>query len=154
MDRKQEEMTRLSLFGLAPLAIGAAGVWLSPFPVPSGVAFDLGEIALIYAGVSAAYRAGVGAGGILRAQTNEGFLAGMIAAAVAWFAIWPVGVFYQNVPDILRYLLLIAVFAYLLLRDLRAVALGQLPAWYGALRARTTSWTAILLGLIGVRHLI
>lgn len=151
IDRKQEEMTRLSLLGLAPLAIGAAVVWL---PFPGSFAFDLGWIALIYAGVSAGYRAGMGAGSILAGKSNEPFLPSLVAAAVAWFAIWPIGAFYIHVHDIIRYLLLIGVFAYLLMRDLRAVATGQFPAWYGALRTRITFWTCISLALMGVRTLV
>lgn len=151
MDRKQEEMTRLSLLGLAPLAIGAAVVWL---PFPGSFAFDLGWIALIYAGVSAGYRAGMGAGATLTGHSREAFLPGLIAAAVAWFAIWPIGAFYIHVHDIIRYLLLIGVFAYLLLRDLRAVAAGEFPAWYGPLRMRVTFWTCLALALMGVRTLV
>lgn len=151
MDRKQEEMTRLSLFGLAPLAVGAAVVWL---PFPGSFAFDLGWIALIFAGVSAGYRAGIGAGAALAGKSNEPFLPGLVAAAVAWFAIWPIGAFYIHVHDIFRYFLLIGVFAYLWMRDLRAVAAGQFPGWYGTLRTRVTFWTCLALALMGVRTLV
>jgi hypothetical protein len=151
IDPKQEEMTRLGFLGLTPLLLAVAGAWLAPWIVPAGVAYDLGEIAFIYAGLVAAYLAGVGAGGILRSNTKERFLPGVIAALVAWVAIWPVGSLNLPINDTIRHLLIIGVYLYLALRDLRGVREGQLPAWYGALRARLTLWTLAALVLLLAR---
>jgi hypothetical protein len=152
IDPKQAEMTRLGRASLAPLLVGAAGVWLANLIGRSGMAYDLGEITLIYAGLLAAYLAGVGAGGILRTpESKESFLPGLIAALVAWLAIWPVGALSLPINDIMRHFMIIGVFVYLLLRDLRGVEQGQLPAWYGALRRRLTFWTLFALALLLLR---
>jgi hypothetical protein len=151
-DHKREEMTRLGLLGLAPLAIGAAAAWLSPILLPFGAAYAATEFALLYAGLSAAYRAGIGAGAALK--SDEKALPGMIAALVALFAIWPGSSLYLRLDDFLRYVLVIGVLAYLLMRDLRAIEAKQLPAWYGPLRMRITFWSCMALALIAVRQLI
>lgn len=155
IDPKQGEMTRLGFLGLAPLVGAAVGVWLTTVIGRPSIAYDLGEIAIIYAALVAAYLAGIGAGGILRTpESKESFLPGLIAAIVAWIAIWPVGALSLPINDLMRHLMIVAVYLYLLMRDLRGVKDGQLPAWYGALRVRLTNWTMIALGLLILRLLI
>lgn len=155
-DPREEEMTRLGLLGLIPFGLGAAAAWAPYFLLPPSLAYDFGETTLLYAGLIAAYIAGTGAGGLLTGgpRRGEGLLPGMIAVLVAWVAIWPVGAFSLALNDILRYLIVILVLVFLLLRDLRAVADGALPHWYGPLRKRLTFWASISLALIMCRALV
>ena len=74
----------------------------------------------------------------------------MIAALVAWIAIWP-RVFAFDLDAAWRCILLIGVLAYLLFRDLRAVSENGLPDWYGPLRIRLTIAACSFLGLIAIR---
>lgn len=154
MDLKNA-MTRLGFWGLAPFAAAAAGVWLSPTFVPAGLAYDLGEIALLYAAVIASYLAGAGAGGLLaRGSGGEGLAPGMIAALILWVNAWPQGALFISLPSAARYLIAIAIFIYLYLRDRNAVAAGLLPDWYGVLRIRLTFWACLMLGAILGRLLV
>lgn len=148
---KQEEMTRLGLFGLAPFVFGAAVMWTSPLIVPQWAALNIHTLVLSYGGIVAAYLAGAGAGAALKSHAPAPMLPGAVAALAAWFAIWPGGFLYFSVPAVQRYLILIAVFVWLMLRDLRATS--DLPSWYGALRLRLTFWTCISLILIMARLL-
>ena len=38
--RQQEEMTTLGFYGLAPFALSAAVLWLSPWIAPQSIALD------------------------------------------------------------------------------------------------------------------
>ncbi len=145
----QEEMTRLGFFGLAPFVFGAAILWLSPFLIPQWAALNAHTLILAYGGIIAAYMAGAGAGAGLKSLAAQPLLPGMIAALIAWFAIWPSGLLYFSVPAVWRYLLLILVLLWLLLRDLRAAA--DFPSWYGPLRIRLTMWASLSLALIAAR---
>lgn len=151
MTRQQEEMTRLGLLGLAPFAFGAAAMWTSPLIVPQWAALNIHTLVLSYGGIIAAYLAGAGAGAGLRSHAPASVLPGMIATLAAWFAIWPAGFLTISVPSVQRYLILITVFVWILMRDLRAAS--DFPSWYGALRARLTLWACISLILIMARLL-
>ncbi len=151
MTRQQEEMTRLGLLGLAPFAFGAAAMWTSPLIVPQWAALNIHTLVLSYGGIIAAYLAGAGAGAGLRSHAPASVLPGMIATLAAWFAIWPAGFLTISVPSVQRYLILITVFVWILMRDLRAAS--DFPSWYGALRARLTFWACISLILIMARLL-
>lgn len=151
MAHQQDDLTRLGFLGLAPFVFGAAFVWAGPLFLPQWIALNIHTLVLAYGGIIAAYMAGMGAGAGLKSQAPQPLLPGMIAALVAWFAIWPAGFLYFSVPAVWRYLILIVVFVWLLLRDLRAVAAGDFPSWYGALRTRLTFWTSISLVLIMAR---
>jgi len=155
-DPQEETMTRLGLFGLLPFAAGAAGAWLSPWLLPGGLSYDLGEITLIYSAAAASYIVGVGAGSALSKTglSLDHIRAGMIAALVAWIAAWPPGALFIRLPDTARYAIVVGVFVYLLLRDRRAVAAGALPNWYGALRTRLTFWTCLFLAAIISRLMV
>lgn len=150
MLRDQEEMTRLGLYGLAPFVFGAAVLWVSPFLIPQWVALNVHTLVLTYAGVIAAFLAGTGVGASLRGghETYEPFLPRMIAVLIAWFAIWHEGFLTISVPAVWRYLIVIVVFAWLLMRDVETTAKGGYPAWYGALRTRLTFWACVSLILI------
>ena len=152
----REEMTQLGLYGLIPFAIGAAAAWLTPWLVPGSVAYDIGEVTLIYGAVVASYIAGVGAGAILTSPKGDtaGLMPPMIAALVAWITAFPPGAFFITLPVMVRYLIMIGVFAYFYLRDQRAVEAGELPNWYAPLRTRLTFWACLLLALVVVRYLL
>lgn len=154
--RRQEEMTRLGLFGLLPLAITAIGLWMAPWALPMRFALDLHQMALAYAGIVAAFLAGIGAGGMLAApgRTAEGALAGMIAMLVAWIAVWGGGLFSIVLGAAWRYALVIGVLIYLWLRDVRAAEAGELPRWYALLRGRLTFWACLCLLAIMSRMLL
>jgi len=151
----REEMTRLGLLGLLPLAIAAIGVWMSPWALPMYIALQLHSMALAYAGLVAAYKTGVGAGGALAAgeRSKEGLTAGIVALLVVWLALGQ-GLFGFALGAAWRYALVLGVCFYLFLRDRRAVAAGELPAWYGEVRMRMTFWTSICLLAIMSRLLL
>lgn len=151
MTTPQEEMTRLGLFGLVPFVFGAAVMWTSPLIVPQWAALNIHTLVLSFGGIVAAYLAGIGAGSALRIHSPASLVGGVTATLAAWFAIWPGGFLYFSVPAVQRYLILIAVFAWILLRDLRRA--GDFPSWYGALRTRLTFWACISLILIMARLL-
>ncbi len=155
-DRHREELTKLGLIGLIPLIVAFIGVWLSPVIVPASLAFDLRETALIYGAMIASYSAGFGHGTILAKadRTAEPLTPGVVAALIAWIAAWPAGSFGIPIPDIARFILVIGALAYFLMRDLRAVGEGLMPAWYGPLRTRLTFWATISLAMIVARLLI
>lgn len=148
MAHDEEEVTRLGLWGLAPFAVAAVAVWLSPIIIPQWIALNLHSLALAYGGVIAAWLAGAGAGAALRGGGAGPYLPGMIAALVAWFVIWPSGFLTLSVPAVWRYLILIVLFSWLLMRDLAAVAAGQYPEWYGRLRTRLTFWACVFMIII------
>lgn len=150
------EMTRLGYYGLLPLVLAAIGLWLSPWLAPMSLAFDLHQLALAYAGVVAAYLAGVGAGGALAApgRMATSFLGGMVAVLVIWVAVGQAGILRILPGTLWRYGFVMLVFFYLLARDLGAASAGLLPAWYGNLRARLTAWVSLLLFLIALRLLL
>ena len=147
MGDSKESITRMGLYGLIPLAIATAGVWLSPLIVSAGTAYDLHELALGYVAIVASYIAGVGAGGVFSKSmpTPETLGPGMIAAMAAWLAAWPQGALFVSLPSGARFLIAIGVLVYLWLRDKRAVTEGLLPDWYGALRTRLTFWACLFL---------
>ena len=153
MLRDQEEMTRLGFYGLAPFVAGAVAMWVSPFLLPQWAALNIHSLILAYAGIIAAFLAGAGAGSSLKGghETYEAFLPRMVAVLIAWFAIWPGGFLTFSVPAVWRYVIIIAVFAWLLMRDLATVASGGFPSWYGALRIRLTFWACVALVLIMAR---
>ncbi|MEK7266788.1 MAG: DUF3429 family protein [Pseudomonadota bacterium] len=144
-------MTRLGFFGLAPFVFGAAVMWTSPLIVPQWAALNIHTLVLSYGGIVAAYMAGAGAGAGLKSHSPASLQGGVIATLAAWFAIWPGGFLTFSVPSVQRYLILIAVYVWILLRDLRAG--GDFPSWYGALRTRLTFWACISLILIMARLL-
>lgn len=149
-------MTRFGYYGLLPLILAVIGLWLSPWLAPMSLAFDLHQLALAYAGVVAAYLAGVGAGGALagHAKTQASFLGGMVAVVVVWVAVGQAGVLKILPGTLWRYGFVMLVFIYLLARDLGAVSAGVLPRWYGDLRARLTAWVSLLLFAIALRLLL
>lgn len=155
-ESQQETMTELGLVGLAPLAAGAAGAWASPWLISNGLAYGLSEVSLIYSAIVVSYIVGVGVGGALSKDgiSLNAARTGMVATLVAWLAAWPPGVLFITLPDILRYAIMILVFAFLLMRDLRAVAAGAAPHWYGALRTRLTFWASLFLAAMMVRSIV
>lgn len=147
----QQELERHGLYGLLPLILAAIGLWMSPWALPTAIAFDLHQLALAYAGAVAAFLAGVGAGAALGLKAPQSVAPSLWTVAVVWIAIAQ-AVFLKLLPGVgWRYLLLVAIFVYLLLRDLEFTASGLLPRWYGALRARLTAWVCGLLLAIALR---
>ena len=140
-----DEMRRLGLLGLLPLAIPAIALWMSPWALPMGFALDLHQMALAYACVVAAYLAGAGGGLSAPGGAGERFAAGVVVVLVVWIAVWQGGLFHFTLGAAWRYALVIAALIYLWLRDQRAVVEGALPGWYGALRARLTFWACLCL---------
>ncbi|MGF1544691.1 MAG: DUF3429 domain-containing protein [Parvularculaceae bacterium] len=150
MSDRQSELTFLGYAGLLPFAAGAVGAWVLPAPH----AAEAAGVGVAYGGIIAAYMAGVGAGELLVGVRAEGprepLLAGMVAALVAWLAAAP-AIFGVDPSLAARAGALAIVFAWLLLRDLRAVRRGGLPAWYGPLRIRLTLGACAALGAIAIR---
>ena len=146
---RQNELTSIGLLGLAPFVFGAATMWLSPVFIPQWAALNIHTVVLTYAGVVAAYLAGMGAGAALKSHAPQTLLASVLATLLAWFAILHGGILTYTTPAVWRYILLIGVYGYLLLRDLRAA--GDFPSWYGALRTRLTFWACVCLTLIMAR---
>ena len=100
---------------------------------------------LAYGGVIAAYLADVGAGGLLSGSRglNDALLPNMVVALVAFLAVWPNFPLNLDIAAAWRHAMVLFVLIYLLLRDLRAIAAGNLPQWYGPLRKRLTFWAGI-----------
>jgi len=145
-DPREEEMTRLGYYGLTPFAFGAIAMWLAPIlPFGKSFALTMHSMVLAYGGVIAAYLAGVGAGGLLSGPrtVDDSFLLNMIAALVAFLAVWTNLPFTLDIAAAWRHAMVFLVLIYLLLRDLRAVDAGNLPQWYGALRTRLTFWAGV-----------
>ncbi|MEZ5920205.1 MAG: DUF3429 family protein [Parvularculaceae bacterium] len=145
MPRNQEKVTRLALYGVAPFVFTAAVMWLAPFLVPQWVALNLHSLILAYAGILAAFIAGVGM------NASGQFAASIIAALLCWFAIWPSGFLTFSISPVWRYFLLIGVFLWLMARDLGAAAQNNYPRWYGPLRIRITVWICVALVIIASR---
>lgn len=152
-DRELEaNLSRLGHYGLLPLILAAIAIWASPWGMPFNIAMDMHQLALAYAGVVAAYLAGVGAGGALAGRGGDVSLTGgMIAVIVAWIAIGQASVLAIAPGNVWRYVAVIVVLAWLLARDLAAVSAGALPGWYGELRTRLTLWASLLLAAIALR---
>ncbi|MFQ5564057.1 MAG: DUF3429 domain-containing protein [Parvularculaceae bacterium] len=153
---QEDEITRLGFIGLIPFAVGAAGLWLSPWILPQTLALDLHVITLAYAGVIAVYLAGIGAGAKLapRLEARGEFISGAVAVLAVWTAIWQGGVFYFSIGAVWRYLIILLVLVYLLMRDRAAVRAGLLPLWYGELRTRLTFWAGMSMVLIMSRLML
>lgn len=151
MNRQQEEMTQLGLAGLAPFVFGALVMWLSPIIVPQWAALNIHTLVITYAGIVAAYLAGVGAGAGLKTHSPATLAPTMIATLFAWVAIWPAGFLIFSLGAVQRYFILIIVYVWILYRDLNSA--GDFPSWYGALRTRLTFWACISLILILARML-
>lgn len=147
--RQRDELTRLGLYGLAPFVFGAAIMWISPLIVPEWIALNIQSLVLAYGGVTAAFLAGAGAGAGLRSLHQPAPAPVAIAVLACWFVIWPAGFLTWSAPLVWRYLALIAVFVWLLLRDLKAAE--NFPSWYAPLRIRLTFWTCVSLVLIMAR---
>lgn len=152
-DRELElTLTRLGHYGLLPLILAAIAVWAAPWGMPFNIAMDMHQLALAYAGVVAAYLAGIGAGGAIAGGSREVSVAGgMVAVIVAWIAIGQASVLAIAPGNVWRYIAVIVVLAWLLARDLSAASSGALPAWYADLRTRLTLWASLLLALIALR---
>lgn len=153
---REQEMTRLGLLGLTPFLFGALMVWVAPILAPqTSFALTMHSMVLAYGGAIAAYMAGVGAGGLLGERTNnEPLLPGMIVALIAWLAIWTNLPFSLDIPAAWRHAMILFILIYLLLRDLRAVADGNLPTWYAPLRMRLTFWAGLSISAIIVRLIL
>jgi len=153
---QKAEMTRLGLYGLAPFAIAAAALWMSPWLAPQYIALDFHQLALVYGGVIVAYLAGAGAGAALSPEqkARESFIPGQLITLVAFVAILPNGVFFLSIGAAWRHFVILILLGYLLLRDLNAVSAKLLPNWYGALRMRLTFWASIFILLIFSRLLL
>ncbi|MEL6362635.1 MAG: DUF3429 domain-containing protein [Pseudomonadota bacterium] len=153
MDNKERELTTLGYLGLFPFMIGAIGGW-GLIWVNEVMAFKLADAAIYYGAIIASYMAGMGAGAQLTgtSRSNSSLLPSMMAALVAWATILP-NMFSINTMAI-SCIVLILVFVYLLMRDLRAVEIGGLPKWYGPLRQRLTFWVCIALFMLTVLQLL
>lgn len=142
-------LSRLGYYGLLPLLIATLVIWAAPWGAPFSLAFDAHQLALAYAGIVAAFLAGIGTGVSLSGRAGAPTLGGGIMAAIAlWAAIGQAGVL-KFAPGVAwRYALVIAVYLYLLARDIVATRAGALPQWYGALRLRLTVFVCLMLAAI------
>ena len=148
-DRQQTELTRLGYLGLIPFVAGAIGVWQTPLHGVAAYSPIIANVMLTYAGIIAAYMAGMGAGAMIAAPKKSGMslLPGMVGALAAWVAIWPTtGIF--DLDFRIRVVLIAVVLFYLLLRDLRSVRAGELPKWYSTLRIQLTSIACLSLASV------
>lgn len=146
---KREEMTKLGLLALAPFWATAVALWLSPWVLPTHIALDFHQLALIYGGGVAAYIAGVGDGRLFDPNVRDGsFIPGQAVVLIAILAMVPSGTFFISIGAAWRHGFVLALLVYLLMRDLGAVRDGLAPAWYGALRTRLTYWAGLALLLI------
>ncbi len=155
-NRQQAEMTKLGLYGLAPFYIAAAALWASPAVLPARMALGFHHVALVYGAVIVAYLSGAGAGASLAPaqKLRESFVPGQLIALAAFAAIIPDGAFSLYLGAVWRHVVILALLAYLLMRDLNAVNAGLFPKWYGTLRTRLTFWAGLALLLIISRLLI
>jgi hypothetical protein len=155
-NRQREQMTTLGLYGLAPFAVSAAALWLSPWIVPQWLALDFHQIALAYGAIVVAYLAGAGAGASLSPaqKLRESFVPGQLITLAAFAAIVPNGVFFLSLGGVWRHTVILVLLAYLLMRDLNAANAGLYPKWYGALRLRLTFWAGLFILLIISRLLL
>ena len=152
---QEEELTRLGRLALIPFGVGAAVMWLSPWLAPQSIAMEIHHIVLPYAAVIAAFLAGSAAGAELIPKLGppQSFLPPILAALAAWLVVWQ-GHPFLYIGPAWRYLIIIALFIYLLLRDLAAVRAELLPRWYGELRKYLTFWATMALLLMMSRLLL
>ena len=153
---RRAEMTELGLAGLAPFWLAAVALWTAPFITSMNFALTMHSMALVYGAVIASYLAGIGAGGLIAGArpSNEPLLPGMVATLLAWIAAWTIWPFDLHLGAAWRHLLILFVLIYLLFRDLRAVAAGALPSWYGSLRVRLTFWAGLAILAIASRLIL
>lgn len=150
MSEFERAMNRLALYAHLPLALAALGLWMAPWLAPIGLALDLHQMAIAYAGVGAAILAGAGLGAALRGGAG-GMFGLIVISAMIWAAIWQGGVLRFAFGAAWRYALLIAAFFYLDLRAQVSLKAGGAPFWAAPLRRRATFWTCALLAAIGLR---
>lgn len=145
-DTHKTTLTRLGLLGLIPFLFGVLAVWISPLLLPTRhFALEVHNLTLAYGGIIAAYMAGMGAGGLIAGPGDEDsrLLPGMLGALTAWIAVSPSLPFGLYIDASWRYFMVLIVLLFLLWRDLRAVQMGGLPAWYAPLRIRLTFWASL-----------
>jgi hypothetical protein len=121
------------LLTLAPFALAALTAWL-PI-VPGGLAYDLSEIALVYAGVLIAWRAGAAT---VAHPSDRPFL--IVAVAMTFLAILPAGTMFLPASDFFRCGVVILVIIYLAMKRI--------------FMPRIAFWSAMCLALILARTLI
>ena len=153
---RREEMTRLGYFGLIPFIAAALVLWASPWIVPQHIAIDFHHFALIYAAVIIAYLSGANAGAKLAQHEDKAppFLTGQLVALAGFVAALPNGVFFMSLGAFWRYVVILVLLGYLLMRDLDATRAGRAPRWYGDLRMRLTFWAGLAIVLIASRLLL
>ena len=153
-----DRIARAGFYSVAPFVAAAVAVWLSPMILPQHLALDIQRAVLVYAALLSMIVAGIGACADLTSAAPAGgrrTLGPLIAAFfAALLAILPNGVFFINIGGTWRYVIMLLVLIFLLTRDLDAVRAGQLPRWYGDLRARLTFWMVLSITLIVARLMI
>lgn len=149
---KQDEYTRWGLLGVIPLLVAAVAVWLSPLILPQHIALDFAWGALIYLGVIIGFLSGVGAGLELHPQNSfRTFLPYTITILAVVILLLPSGVFIFATPMAWRFVGVIVLLLYILMRDVNATAQSQAPGWYGPLRIRLTFWAGMSATMIAIR---
>ncbi|MEX6633461.1 DUF3429 family protein [Hyphococcus lacteus] len=153
-NKQAHELNRFGLFGLIPLAVAAAALWLSPALLPQYIALDFHQIALAAGAVFVIFFAGAGMGITLGANKSGSIIPNLLITLVAFFAIIPNGVFFLTLGAAQRHFIILVLMVYLLVRDLAWVSNGGAPKWYGTLRIRLTFWAGVSIILIISRLLL
>ena len=148
----QNEFTRWGLLGVIPLLVTVVSLWLSPWIIPQHIAIDFAWGALIYLGIVIGFLTGVSAGLDMHPQNPfRPFMPHALIIAVTVAALLPSGFLFFSLPFAWRFVVIIVVLFYILLRDLDASASARAPTWYGQLRTRLSFWVGLSATLIILR---
>lgn len=155
--------TWLGYGGLLPFAFAALIMWLAPYYVPIGFAGAVMQWELFYGAIILSFMGGVRWGLAMmepavdiRGQATLGRLTASVAPAlIGWMALIPDSFIPFGEPGyVVRHVVLLVAFLYLMDSDLRAVRDGAAPAWYGPLRKKLTIFLALLMTLIILRLIL
>lgn len=149
-------MERLGYWGLVPFGFGVIIFWLSPWLVSLSVGSTIARGTISYAGIIAAFMAGMSTGNVLAHERAgiSAYLPTMIASLVAWLTILPNGYFFITMGEIWRIIILVIVFIWLYLNDVRLTQQGAWKSWYTNLRLRLSAWVILALSAIAARFLL
>lgn len=155
-----ERATILGYGGLMPFALLMFVLWFSPAMMAPALTGRLLNWGMIYSAVILSFMGGIHWGiavlldrmGDEENPVMERLTGAVIPALIAWIAVIPDNLLPTgSIAPVLRFVLMLFAFLYLLVADRESVRLGLLPEWYGRLREKITFFLTMIMMLIIVR---